>query len=396
MKKTCKVLMMVFAVAFGVLLLTGTSSKAAATITGLQQTKASSTSVTVQWQAVMENSVYYSTHIGTSANNLTRQDNQYGTTGYISGLTEGGTYYVQVRAYSDYARNTVIAISPVIQVATTLADVSGVTQTSATGNTITMKWNPVTGATSYYIYRYANSTYTQIGSSKTASYMVTGLSPSLQASFYVVAVKTTTSGFTVSSDYYRGASMRTTPAKPANVAITSWYDNINVAYLGWNGVSCNGYQVQIQNSKGKTLLNQDVSYNSLRVSPFWKGVFTKTRVRGYITIGNKKLYGPWSDYSYNASNKSIKISSKSRKIKVKWKKITGAAGYTIYISNKSDSGFKKVKTLGKKKTSITIKKCGKKKLKKRKTYYVRVKYLTKVGKKKVASGVMGQGSIYVY
>ena len=129
------------------------------------------------------------------------------------------------------------------------------------------------------------------------------------------------------------------------------------------------------------------------MKPFKKGVFTKARARAYIIINNKKIYGAWSDLNYNASAKKVTLRRRGNKIKVTWKKISGAAGYTVMISTKAKSGFKKVKTLGKKSTSITIKKCGKKKLKKHKRYYIRVKYLTKVGKKKVASGVMGTGNI---
>ena len=398
MKKTWKVLLMVFAVAFGVMLFNGTSSKAAVAITGLKQTKATSSSVTVQWQPYMATDVYYATYIGTSAASLTRKDPAYRTDNYISGLTEGGVYYVQVRAYSDSSRTKQIAASNTIQVATELADVTGGAQISATANTVTLRWNSVGGATGYYVYRYINGNYIQVAASKTNSCTVSGLAPSTSANFYVLAARTTTAKFTVTSDYYEGIySVATTPAKPASVGMTNWYDNINVAYFGWNSVNnCNGYQIQIQDYKGKTLLNKFESYYSLRVSPFWKGKFTKTRVRAYITIGNKKFFGPWSSYSYNASNKKIKISSKSKKITVKWKKISGAAGYTIYISKKSGSGYKKVKTLSKKKTSITIKKYGKKKLKKGKTYYIRMKYLIKVGKKKVASGLRGQGSISVH
>lgn len=397
MKNAVKAFMVVAAIAFGVLVFSGTSEAAAAQITGLKQIDAGSSSVRVQWDAFLgTSSVYYQTVIGTSADNLTREEDQYTTSAYISGLTQGGTYYVQVNAYSNSSRTELVAQSDVIQVSADLADVTGITQTAATGNTVTMKWNPVSGATGYNIYRYANSIYTQIGTSNTTSYTITGLAPSTYASFYVVATKKTATGFMAMSSYYRGTYTRTTPAQSAKIGITTYYSNINVAYFSWTGVNyCNGYQIQILNSKGKTLLDQEVSSNSIRVSPFWKGEFTKAHVRPYIVIGNTKFYGPWSDYSYNADSKSVKLSTKKKKIKVKWKKISGASGYTVYISTKSESGYKKVKTLGAKKTSLTIKKCGKKKLKKNKTYYIRVKFATKEGSKKITSGILDQGSIIV-
>ncbi|RGF54797.1 DUF6273 domain-containing protein [Clostridium sp. AF36-4] len=67
---------------------------------------------------------------------------------------------------------------------------------------------------------------------------------------------------------------------------------------------------------------------------------------------------------------------KGKKLTVKWKKITGAKGYQLqYAMNKK---FKKKKSVQTKKTKYTIKK-----LKKNKTYYIRVRAYKMNGRKKV-------------
>ena len=67
---------------------------------------------------------------------------------------------------------------------------------------------------------------------------------------------------------------------------------------------------------------------------------------------------------------------KGKKLTVKWKKVTGAKGYQLqYAMNKK---FKKKKSVQTKKTKYTIKK-----LKKKKTYYIRVRAYKMNGKKKV-------------
>ena len=67
---------------------------------------------------------------------------------------------------------------------------------------------------------------------------------------------------------------------------------------------------------------------------------------------------------------------KGKKFTVKWKKVTGAKGYQLqYALNKK---FKKKKSIQTKKTKYTIKK-----LKKKKTYYIRVRAYKMNGKKKV-------------
>lgn len=402
MKKSVKFFLAVFAFAFTVLLLSGTESKAAGTITGLKQIEASSTTVYLQWDAYLSaNSVYYATWIGNSAADIqagnAKKENAYGTSDSISGLTEGGTYYARVDAYSDSSRTKLLASSAIIQVATALSDVTGLAQSGATANTISMTWNAVAGATGYQIYRYNGyKDYTQVATATTNAGTVSGLTASTTVRYFVIAAKTTSAGFTVTSDGYTTASMRTLPAKVSKVAMTTYYDNINVAYYGWTAVdNVDGYQFQLLNSKGKSLYTSNETSNSVRISPYFKGVFTKARVRGYIIVGNSKLYGPWSGYNYNASSKSIKMkrTKNGKKITVSWKKITGAAGYRVYVSTKSTGGWKKVKSLSSKKKSCTVTKYGKKKLSKKKTYYIKVQYLTKEGKTKVASGISGIGSI---
>ena len=85
-------------------------------------------------------------------------------------------------------------------------------------------------------------------------------------------------------------------------------------------------------------------------------------------------YGEWSDVLYFAKDPSYKLSVKTskKKIQLNWKKVKGASNYTVYISDKQNSGYKKVGTYNSKKTSATIRKFGKKALKSGKTYYVRI------------------------
>ncbi len=399
MKKSVKLLLSVCALAFTVLLFSGTESKAAGTISGIKQTSASSSYLEIQWDAYLSSdTVYYATLIGNSATSLTKKESAWGTTDMISGLTEGATYYVQVCAYSDSARSTLVAQSSVIQVTTAMPDVTGLTQTSATTSSISMKWDAVSNATGYKVYRYNSyGNYTAVASTTSTSTTVSGLTASASIPYFVVAYKTTTAGYTAIDDgYHSYTSMKTVSGKVGTLSMTYYWSNLNSGQFGWTSIdNADGYQFQLMNYKGKSLYSTTTTSTSASVDPFKKGIFTKARVRAYITVGNTNLYGAWSSYSYNASSKSVKAkrSSNGKKITLKWSKIKGAVGYRVYISTKNGSGYKKVKAFGKNKKSCTITKCGKKKLKKGKTYYLKVVYLTKVGKKKVASQISGMGSI---
>ena len=93
----------------------------------------------------------------------------------------------------------------------------------------------------------------------------------------------------------------------------------------------------------------------------------------------KKQSTPSKTVKVKAPSK-VKLTSakngKGKKLTVKWKKVTGAKGYQLqYAMNKK---FKKKKSVQTKKTKYTIKK-----LKKKKTYYIRVRAYKMNGKKKV-------------
>ena len=80
---------------------------------------------------------------------------------------------------------------------------------------------------------------------------------------------------------------------------------------------------------------------------------------------------------YTPSKTSIKSIKKLKKnqVKLTWKKVKNATGYEVYQSMKKNSGYKKVKTITKNKT-VTYK-AGK--LKKKKTYYFKIRTYRKAG-----------------
>lgn len=240
-----------------------------------------------------------------------------------------------------------------------------------------------------------------MGSTSGTSYTITSLPAGYQGAYFVMAKKKTFNGFEAQADmesggYFKSIAVKTLPTKVQSIVVSYLYSSSNRCDFQWSAVNnADGYQLQTKNAKGKVVSTTSYISTSGSVSPFKKGQFYSTRVRAYVRVGNGYAYGPWSNYSYNASNKSIKWirARNGKKITLKWKKIVGACGYKVYISTKSGKGYKKVKTCGKNSKGCTIKKCGKKRLSGKKTYYVRVEYLRKVGKKKVVSGIAGFGTV---
>lgn len=407
MKKSSKVLLTVFSLAFVVLIAMGTTSKAAGWNAGLKQTKAEETSVTIEWLNCMVGPAidHYETEYsldGTQFVATSSWNHVSGTSDRIRNLTADKIYWVRVKAIAD---DQVVAVSDPIKVATlpTPGRVEGLVQSAATSNSATIKWSPVSGAVSYDIY-VANAlwNYTKVATTAQTSYTISGLATGYSGNYFVMAKKVTFNGFESIDDmeyggYFNKITVKPLPGKVQSIAVSYLWSSSNRCDFQWSAVTnADGYQLQTKNAKGKVVSTTNNNGTSGSVSPFKKGQFYSTRVRAYVKIGNGFAYGPWSKYSYNASNKSVQWirSANRKKITLKWKKITGSCGYKVYISTKSGKGYKKVKTCGKNSKGCTITKCGKKKLSKNKTYYVRVEYLKKVGKKKVVSGIAGYGTVH--
>lgn len=95
---------------------------------------------------------------------------------------------------------------------------------------------------------------------------------------------------------------------------------------------------------------------------------------------------------------SGKTTNKKKGIKVVLKKGTGIKQYTVSVSKKSKSGFKKVKTVkvSKRRAILSrLQKTERKKFKKG-TYYVQVAPKVKFGNKTYSSDVSTVASAYVY
>ena len=116
------------------------------------------------------------------------------------------------------------------------------------------------------------------------------------------------------------------------------------------------------------------------------------RVRAYADIAGQRLYGDWSDLCYCFTQprlKSLKVSG--NKLTVSWGKVAGATGYDVYVSTKPKTGYKKVKSVGKNVSSLSITKLKGKSISSKKKYFVYVET-----KKKVNGQVNKSGRLYYW
>lgn len=152
-----------------------------------------------------------------------------------------------------------------------------------------------------------------------------------------------------------------------------------------------GYGITYKLGKGTNNSKNPAAYynekvalkNPSRKGYAFKGWYTDKNFKNKITTikkGTKKnytLYAKWEKIKVSKTQITSAKNSKSKQIALKYKKVSGAKGYEISYS--TDKNFKKSVT----KKTTTRTSCNLTKLKKGKTYYVRVRAYKKdsAGKK---------------
>lgn len=381
------------------------------TPTNITQTNASKTSVSLRWDSI-PNADFYSV-VYSNDGGMT-WSTEYATkdstpSGKLSNLTAGKSYLFKVCSVEiEYIGNIETYNCSDWSLpfeAVTAPDITGIAApqaVSATSDSITFSWTPVPGATSYQIIQeYNSSLYIHADIAET-TYTISNLPSNSTYKIRIYPVRKSASGY-VASDSYIFNSFTTEKWIPATPK-TPTTSNFNLAYVpssksgdttvGFcvsdSSVTFSGYEVEVSKVKGgkKVKTISSTSTYSAKVS-LKKNTPYKYRIRYFVsTKDGVKVYGKYSGYRYFCLHKMkgtryYSPTSAACRLKLKWEKVSGASGYTVYISKKKGKGYKKVKSLGKKARSINITKIGKQRLKKNQKYYVKVVAKIKNGKKTV-------------
>lgn len=127
---------------------------------------------------------------------------------------------------------------------------------------------------------------------------------------------------------------------------------------------------------------KDTSYTIKKLKA---GTTYKFRVRAYKTVDDTKYFGAYTSNLKTATKTStpkiLKISTKSKKAIIEWKKVSRASGYQIYMSTSKNGKYSKIKTI----TKGSIVTYTKTKLKKNKRYYFKIRTYKIVNGKKIYS-----------
>ncbi len=284
---------------------------------------------------------------------------------YFDVMLRAGTNYINVTSFSkgqiDYSlevSNQVVVPTPVIN------------NLKISGTKVEVSWNQLTGITGYEIWRKINNGSWQLvlnPSSNTIGFWQSGTNFKNSYQFKVRAYETV-GGKKLYSGWSKIKSLNPTPT---NIKLSA-------SSYTYNGKTKTP-TVKIKDKNGKPLtknVDYKVTYASGR-KKIGKYKVTVTFIGNYT--GKKTLY-----FKINPKGTSVsKVTAAKKSLKVKLKKQTSqTSGYQIqYSTSKKFKSAKSLTVKGNKNTSATIKK-----LKAKKTYYVRVRTYKTVDGTKYYSG----------
>lgn len=267
--------------------------------------------------------------------------------------------------------------------------------TSFTANSITISWQEYKDANNYEISYYqeyeGDANYKVAGQTANTTYTISGLQSGCCYHIRVIASNATGK---IQEGFCNGV---TKVAKIKGLKQDSWvqFANSASAAVSWEKQwGADGYQYKLLDPVGKVKKKGKITSTVLGLSVKKNNIY-QFMIRPYQIIDGKTYYGTWKTIQVFGQpwvkSVTIKKNKKSvNQLKISWYKQKGATGYDIYVSKTNKSkNYKKVKSVGKNKTSITLSKFKKKKIKG--TYYVYV-----VSKIKTSQGTSKSGITYMW
>ncbi|MCI8774048.1 MAG: hypothetical protein HFI50_09005, partial [Lachnospiraceae bacterium] len=269
----------------------------------------SENSVTVSWAAVS----------GATSYDLLFNGKVYhvaGTSQTVTGLSANTSYSYQVRVNNDdgssaYGSAKTIKTAPMPPASPTV---------TTTRNSVTLKWNAVSGAASYDVL-FDGRTYRAYGS----SYTISGLNPGTSYSYQIRS-----NNADGSSSYCAAKTVSTIPnppAAPVNVNAASTKNSITIT---WDAVAgATSYDIQMGNN----------TYNVTGTSKTITGLSSDTSYSYRVRANNAGGNGTYSAYKTirtlvapPAVPTNIRATPSSFSVAVSWSWVSGATGYELWFN----------------------------------------------------------------
>ncbi|MGN1419201.1 MAG: fibronectin type III domain-containing protein [Acutalibacteraceae bacterium] len=277
-------------------LVTYTPSIKPATVSGVSQASASTSSVKLSWNAVKDATCYQVYKYDSSSKSYKKYTTVSTNTCTVSSLSAGKSYNFKIRAVIKvYDKNFYGSYSSVFAASTAPKKVSGLKLSSVSTTAYTLSWNKVSGATGYVVYKYdsASKKYVRLKVTSSTSLKISSLKAAKAATYKVKAYRKTAAGtfYGTASNAFIAA---TSPSKPANLKASSV--STSSLKLSWSKVSgADGYVIYKYSDATKkyTAVGKTTS-TSLTVKSLKSKTTYKFAVRAYKKTSNVTSYSSYS------------------------------------------------------------------------------------------------------
>ena len=262
----------------------------------VSQSKSTSNSVTMTWSGVEGAKSYQLVRYDEARDDFVSVKITKGNAGTASGLSAASSYWLKVRAIvSIGGKDYYTPYSLTLTAKTGPAQATGLKQTAATTNSVSLAWNAAAKADSYIVCRVneSNGELTEIGRTSATSYTVQGLSSGASAVYTVKSsrVEDEIDYDGTKSNEVLGAS------KPVQVTGLQQYSTKSTCLkLKWNAVhNAEGYCVYRVSDTGSYKKVATVTDNKALVKSLSPATSYDFVVRAYIRANGTVYWGDYSD-----------------------------------------------------------------------------------------------------
>ena len=292
------------------------------------------------WSKV-DNADYYYLYRRTTADGDWTQLKKFsassGTLSYVDTTVTAGKSYeycVKVQSGSYYGGRNV----PVGLMKRLTTPVAKAVNGAVTSVGLNVSWNKVTGAEGYRIWRRVNSSdgWTKVGQvagGSTLSFVDTS------------AVDGTTYEYTVRAyaDDTESAASDAVSVKYLAPPTFSVANRDNGIQISWNATKATSYRVYSRINNSWVLLDTVSGTSYVDTS-----VKAGTTYRYTVRACEDSLLGCWNGsgkYMTRLTTPTVSVTNTSSGQKLSWSKVTGAAGYYVYMRTSSTGSWQKIKTI---------------------------------------------------
>lgn len=358
--------------AFALLICIGMNVAAAnAKITGLKQTGAYANKATIAWIAPTGAGSSYNRFFvqyskdGKAWVDLTNTASNVNTL-TMTGLSRGTTYFVRVKAvfYNETTKKITLdgAWADAIEVATMPGSVGNIVQTKATKSSMTFTWGESAGANCYDVY--FGSSYSKLKFQARITGRTVTIKGRKQGSVgyvKVVPVRLTKQSYTAAGlDTY--GTLKTTQKAVKLSTENEWDKNSKTIHFTWTNPNkmTDGFEIRVYDNKNKVKGKSTTKKNYYFFRKANKKNSYKIKVRPYINVNSKKLYGPWKTAYALQPAQITGVAQDDGSVTISWTPVSGSvSGYAIYAGYYPDeNNMAHIATVGKKVTKLSTAKIG--------------------------------------